>query len=341
MIDPLLIIPILASFLVPLFLMPFWIKKARSIGLLWEDMNKYNSGKVAGSGGVIVVLGFVIGVLLFVGYHVFVFGNSLSMLVELFALLSVVLLLSGVGIVDDLFGWQHGGLSRRSRIILCAMAAIPLMAIHAGDSVIELPFFGIVNLDFFYPLVIIPLGIVGATTTFNFLAGFNGLEAGQGILLLGASAIVAYFIGVPWLAVVLLCMIVALAAFLLFNFSPASVFPGDSLTYAVGGLIAMACIIGNFEKIAVFFFIPYIIEFGLKLRGKLQKHSFGKPLRDGTLELKYDKLYGLEHVAIWFLNKTGMRATEKKVVYCVWIFQIVIIILGFVIFRKSVFGIGA
>ncbi|HIF03136.1 MAG TPA: glycosyl transferase family 4, partial [Nitrospinaceae bacterium] len=29
----------------------------------------------------------------------------------------------------------------------------------------------------------IPLGIVGAATTFNFLAGFNGLETGQGILI--------------------------------------------------------------------------------------------------------------------------------------------------------------
>ena len=64
-------------------------------------------------------------------------------------------------------------------------------------------------------------------------------------------------------------MVGALIGFYIYNKFPAKVFPGDILTYSVGALIAGMAILGNFEKIAVFVFIPYIIETILKSRGKL------------------------------------------------------------------------
>ena len=124
---------------------------------------------------------------------------------------------------------------------------------------------------------------------------------------------------------------------MLYNFYPAKVFPGDSLTYPLGGFIAIVAILGNFEKIAVFFFIPYIIEIVLKSRGKLIKQSFGKPKKDGSLDLKYDKIYSLNHVAILLMKKLKWKATEKKVVYLIWMFQILIILLGFIIFGNGIF----
>ena len=332
-----LAIPILASLFVTLFLIPFWIRKAKQIGLMWDDMNKIKSEKVAGSGGIIAIGGFVVGVLVYIAYIVFVLEGYNSHLIEILALLNVILILTGVGLMDDLLGWRRGGLSRRSRIIMVLFAAIPLMVINAGKSVVALPFLGIVDLGLIYPLIIIPIGMVGATTTFNFIAGFNGLEAGQGIIILSSIALVSYFIGNSWLSVIAMCMIAALMAFLLYNFYPANVFPGDALTYSVGGLIAAISILGNFERVAIFFFIPYFIEIVLKSRGKLVKQSFGKPLADGSLDLKYDKLYGLEHVAIFALKKAGIKPTEKKAVYSIWIFQILIIILGFIIFREGIF----
>jgi UDP-N-acetylglucosamine--dolichyl-phosphate N-acetylglucosaminephosphotransferase len=199
------------------------------------------------------------------------------------------------------------------------------------------PFFGSIDIGLLYPLLLIPLGIVGATATFNFLAGFNGLEAGQGILLLSALSIVAFFTGTTWLALIGLCMVIALLAFLFYNFTPAKVFPGDVLTYSVGALIAIMAILGNFEKVAVFFFIPYIMEVILKSRGKLVKYSFGKPQKDGSLELLYPKIYGLTHLSILILKKIGIKPTEKKVVYLIWTFQLLVIIIGFIIFRTGIF----
>lgn len=335
MADFILIIPVLASFLVSMIFMPSWIKKVRAIGLVWPDMNKISKEDVAGSGGIITVLGFIIGALIFVAYRVFVLNSSLY-LVEIFAMLTSVLFLAGIGFIDDIFGWQKGGLRRRDRIILVIFAAIPLVVINAGRSIVSLPFFGSVDLGLIYPLILIPLGILGASTTFNFLAGFNGLEAGQGAIFLLGLSFVAYMTGSPWLAVIILCMTAALLGFLIFNIYPAKVFPGDSITYAVGGIIAISSILGNFERIALFFFIPYIIEFFLKLRGGLTKHSFGKINKDGTMDLKYGKIYGLTHASILILNKIGIRPNEKRVVMLIWLFQIIIILAGIFIFKEAI-----
>lgn len=311
------------------------MRKARQIGLVWPDMNKFQSQKVIGSGGVVTILSFIIGLFLFIALVVFSSNPMQEHLVEIISLTSVVLMLAGIGLIDDLFGWQRGGLSKRSRILLVLIAAIPLIAINAGRSTISLPFFGIVDLGLLYPFLFVPLGMVGAATTFNFLAGFNGLEAGQGILLLLGAAFVAYTTGSVWLAIPALIMVAALLAFLLFNFYPARVFPGDSLTYSVGGLFAALCILGNFERIALFFFIPVILEVVLKARGGLSKHSFGHPQKDGSLTLRYDKLYGCTHLALYLLQRFGYKATERKAVFLIWTFQLLIIILGLLLFMPG------
>jgi len=191
---------------------------------------------------------------LYIAINTFYF-NSTENLIEIFALLSSLFLVSGIALIDDLFGWQHGGLSKRSRLILVVFAAIPLMVINAGESTMMGIEFGIL-----YPLLLIPIGILGATTTFNFLAGYNGLEAGQGIIILSALSIVTYLTGNAWLSVIGMCMVASLLAFYIFNHYPAKVFPGDVLTYSVGALIAIMAILGNIEKIAIFFLFLILLK---------------------------------------------------------------------------------
>ena len=211
--EPLIVMTVFLSFFCTYLTLPFWIKKAKQIGLLWEDMNKPRREKnVAGSGGIIVVIGAIIGIFMYIAIQTFYFKSSDGISIQLFAMTSTILLVAGVGLIDDLFGWKKGGLSKRSRIILVMLSAIPLMIINAGESTMLGMDFGIL-----FPLVIIPLGVVGATTTFNFLAGFNGLEARQGIILLSAIGIVTYLTGNSWLTVVALCLVASLLAFYIFN----------------------------------------------------------------------------------------------------------------------------
>jgi len=321
-----LLLTIFISFFCVYLILPYWIKKAKQVGLVWKDMNKAKQPKnVAGSGGLIVVFGFLLGVLFYIAIKTFYF-KSTSALIEILALLVSILLISIIGLIDDIFGWQQGGLSKRSRLILVLLAAIPLMVINAGESTMMGINFGLI-----FPLLIIPIAILGATTTFNFLAGYNGLEAGQGIIILSALALVTWLTGNSWLSVIALCMVASLIAFYIFNKYPAKVFPGDIMTYSIGALIAVIAILGNIEKIAVLFFIPYIIETGLKLRGRLKKESFAKVNKDGSLEMPYEKIYGLEHLAIKILKKIkpNKKVYEKEVVFLIHGFQVLVVLLAF------------
>lgn len=328
--EKILILPLLLGFFATLFMLPYWIKKAKKAGLVWRDMHKISHPKnVVGSGGITILFGFVIGVLSYIAIKTFILHTDVTT-VQIFALMTTVLIAGFVGLIDDILGWMYGGLSTKLRIFLILIAAIPLVVINAGESTM----IGI-NFGLIYPLILIPIGILGATVTFNFLAGYNGLEASQGILILSALSISTYFTGATWLSLISLIMVLPLIAFFIFNKVPAKIFPGDSLTYSIGALIAVIAILGNLEKIAVFFFIPYIIETGLKVRGKLRKQSISKLNEGGGLEMPYEKFYGLEHIAIYLLKKIkkDKRVREKEVVWLINLFQILIIAVGFVLFK--------
>jgi len=326
----LLLVPLFFGFLVTFFSLPFWIKRAKKEGLAGRDMHKVSKEQVAEAGGVCVMMGFIMGILSYVAIKTFYF-KSYEDIMEIFCSLSVILIIAFVGFTDDILGWKIG-LNRTLRIVFLIFASLPLIVINAGQIPSQ------TNLELIYPVLLIAIGIVGASCTFNFLAGYNGLEASQGIIILGSMSVVTYITGDRWLSIIGLVMTMSLIAFYIFNKHPAKVFPGDILTYPVGALIAIIAILGNLEKIAIFFFIPYIIETILKLRGKLKKESFAKVNEDGSLEMPYKKIYGLEHLAIWILKKIkpSKKVYEKDVVYLINFFQIIVIILGFIIFGVDI-----
>ncbi len=319
-----LIIPLLVSFFTTLFFVPFWIKKAKELGFTGKDIHKISKENVAESGGVPVLFGFILGSLSYIAIMTFVFYSNEN-ISKIFVLLSTVLIASFIGVIDDLLGWKKG-LPKRIRILLLLFAAVPLMVVNAGNSTMMGIDFGL-----FFPLIIIPIGVIGATSTFNFLAGYNGLESSQGIILLSGIGIATFLVGEKNLSIISLIMIFCLLAFYLFNKFPAQIFPGDTLTYSVGALIACLAILGDVEKLALFFFIPYGLETVLKLRGKLQKESFARVKEDGSLENQYEKMYGLEHIAVKVISKFKKKVYEKDVVYLINGFQIIIILLGFLL----------
>lgn len=321
--DLILLIPFLFGFFAVLFSTKIWIKKAEKIGLTGKDIHKKNKEKIAEAGGLPVLFGFIFSVFIYIYLRTFYF-KSPGNLNEIFAILSSLSIIGFIGFMDDIFGWKVG-LTKNIRITFLVFAAIPLVVLNSGVSNMMGIEFGIL-----YPLVLIPLGIVGASATFNFIAGYNGLETSQGIIILSALSFVNYYLGNKTLALIILIMVSCLIAFYIFNKYPAIIFPGDTLTYSVGALIAISAIVGNTEKIAIIFFIPYIIETILKLRGKLEKESFGKLNSDGSLSQPYDKIYGLEHLAINILKKIkkSKKVYEYEVVYFINFIQIIFIAIG-------------
>ena len=70
--EPLLLLPIFISFFIVFLVLPTWIKRARKAGLEGKDMNKYKKIMVAEGGGITVILGFILGILIYVAIITFI-----------------------------------------------------------------------------------------------------------------------------------------------------------------------------------------------------------------------------------------------------------------------------
>ena len=193
--EPILIVCLIIAFAATFYTIPSWIKRAKSEGLIGKDVNKKGLNEVAEAGGITAILGFVLGILVYIAINTFYF-KSAENTIEIFSLLTTILLLSFIGMIDDVLGWKIG-LGKRIRIALVLFAAIPLMVIASGNSS-----------SLAYLLLVIPIGVAGCSITFNFLAGMNGLEVRQGILLVSALSIASYFSGNTWIAFIGLIMII-------------------------------------------------------------------------------------------------------------------------------------
>src|SRR3990167_9691567 len=163
---------------------------------------------------------------------------------DLLASFLTIFLVCFIGVIDDVIGWRKG-VRQWQHALFPVFAALPLMAVNAGTDFLVLPFIGPVTVGIFYSLLLVPLGITGASNAFNMLAGFNGLEAGLGAIILFTLAVISIFTGKIEALVLSVSMLAALLAFLAYNWCPAKVFGGDSLTLMTGACIAAVSIIGD------------------------------------------------------------------------------------------------
>ncbi len=322
---------LIATFIATLFLVKGWIKVAKAFGLVGKDMNKWQGKEVAESGGVAIIFSFVFGLFVFIFLKTFLLQTA-THFIELLAITLTVLLAGFLGFIDGILGWKKG-LKQWQKVLFTIPIALPLVVLNAGHSTINIPFLGMINLGLLYPLVLVPVAIVGAANGYNLLAGYNGLEAGLGAVILSTLGIVAYLNGLTWLALVAFIAVAALLAFLLFNWYPSRVFPGDSMTYSIGALIAVIAILGSMEKLALFLFIPYFVDILLYFRARVldkagDVQAFAKPNKDGTIEMPYSKIYDSTHAAIWLQKKISGKATEKGVVYTILAAEVILAVIG-------------
>lgn len=306
-IEYLVIFSLATSFFISLYLTKIWIRAAKSFGMTGIDRNKIDGKQVSEEGGIAVLFGILSGIFVYIFFKTFYLETE-THLTLIFAVMCSLLFAGFLGFIDGAIRWKKG-LKQWQKPFLTLPAAIPLMVLAAGHSTMILPFFGRTDVGILYPLIFIPIGIMGAANGFNMLAGMNGLEAGMGTIILSTIGIAAFLTGVPWVSLIAFSAVAALLAFLIFNKYPAKVFPGDSLTYSIGALIAITVILGNMERIGLFLFAPYFIELVLKARYKFKAESFGIPQPDGTLKIP-EKIGSLTHIyaKVFKTEKATVRA---------------------------------
>jgi UDP-N-acetylglucosamine--dolichyl-phosphate N-acetylglucosaminephosphotransferase len=313
-----LIISLILALITAIIVAPPFIRRMHDQGFLGKDMNKYARPLVAELGGVIVFMGFSISIFasIFIATYLHWITIELSVLLGAFCTISTICF---IGIVDDIVGWKKG-IRQWQHALFPIIAALPLMAIQAGETTMAIPFLGSVDFGIFYALLIIPIGVTGASNAFNMLAGFNGLEAGQGIILTTTLTIVALLTGQTTAVVLGVAMIGALLGFLKFNWFPAKIFGGDSLTLMVGANLAVMSIVGNMESMGVVIFALFFIEFVIKAKHMFKSECFGIPNK--KCELSANPKGG--SLTQWIMKIGKGKLTEQKLVLIILSIQTLI-----------------
>lgn len=313
MIELIAVICTMLAFLGTVYLSKRWIIVAKNINLIGKDMNKYSKPPVAEGGGVAIIIAVIFSILAYIFFKTFLMGSN-SNLINIFAILTTVTLAGFIGFMDDVLGWLKG-LRQRTKVLLTIMIALPLVVINAGQSTVILPCIGTIDFGLLYPLLIVPIAIIGAANGYNLLAGYNGLEAGMGVVIVSTLSYIALLNGYLWLTMIGIITVASLIGFLMFNWYPSKIFPGDSMTYTLGALIASMAILGNMQTVAVILFIPYFIDALFLVRARnTSVVAFAIPDRNNALKMPYKKCYDTTHLAIYLIGKFKKNVYERDVV---------------------------
>lgn len=333
-----IILVFIVSFFASVLIIPRFMDFLRGANIVGIDQQKRGKPLLPSSGGLPVAFGLLAGIMLYIALNTFWFLLPIDVTV-LLAASSTILIISLVGILDDLNIKQtqqrartgtkeyREGLRQWVKPVMTLAGAVPLMVVSAGASDLVLPLIGGIDVGVFYPLFFVPLAVVVVSNIANMLAGMNGLEAGMGLIASFSLGLYLFLFGRIEGSILSFALAATLLAFLVYNWHPARLLPGDSLTYLIGAVFVTAVIIGNAEKFGIFIFIPWIVEGFLKLRGRFARSSLGVLQADGTLKSHYSKVYSLTHL---FLRKG--KYTEKQITTGFVLIEAVICALGFLIF---------
>ncbi len=251
----------------------FWEGFAKEKGFVGRDINKYGEVYVPEGGGIPVFI-------MFLFFLSFLLPNN----PEFHYLLIPTFLGFLIGALDDV--WKPGGLPWKVKLLLTFL--VPLSVLPFLDKTTVDFYFFKIDSRIFYLIIFTIIGI-GWTNAVNTLAGFNGIEAGLSIVILLTLSFLS-----PERPMIYL-MVFCLLAFLIENWYPAKVFPGDSLTYGVGAFIAAISMKNGFLWQSFFLLIPYFIDniwmprffwnYFVKKEKKEVPKVFGIPQPDGSIEI--------------------------------------------------------
>lgn len=282
-----------AGFLVAQSLVPTLSKYNLKAGLFGYDINKKGSQggerKIPEALGLVVGVVYLVCIIFFQQMHFYgekvwsndgVNGECPSIdamergMPDYNAALATICFMLFLGFADDVLDIRW-----RVKLILPALASLPLLVAYSGGTGIAIPgllqrMIGLpsfLELGILYKVYMVLLTVF-STNSINILAGVNGLEVGQtfviacaivfyNLLELGGGATGSSADGHLFSIFTMAPLATTSFALLVFNWYPAQVFVGDTFTYFAGMTIAVAGILGHFSEILLIFLIPQVFNF--------------------------------------------------------------------------------
>ncbi len=254
------------------FCIPF-LRKIKYGQTIKEIGPTWHSGKqgTPTMGGLMFVLGIIIA--LAVAASTIYFGaDSLFLELSMQNIINVAIAFGGalgfgaIGFIDDYIKValkRNLGLVAGLKIILqFAVATLFMYGLYLNDSLhttIMIPYFGVVDLSYFFYLIAFLL-IIGIVNAVNLTDGIDGLAPSVTFIVM--IGYVAISILVYQFATALFTAAVAggMVGFLLWNFYPAKVFMGDTGSMFLGGAVATTAFCIGRPEILFMIGLLYMIE---------------------------------------------------------------------------------
>ena len=163
-----------------------------------------------------------------------------------------------VGLLDDFLKKKHKenlGLRAWQKLVFQSIIALfcGIYCLRTGITELHIPFMQRSwNIGFF----VLPLSVfvfLGTVNAVNLTDGLDGLAAGTAVPFFAAiGVVIALQNAAHSMEILSFCLVGALAAYLIFNVFPASVFMGDTGSLALGGFAAaIAVFTGNALYLAI------------------------------------------------------------------------------------------
>jgi len=258
------------AFLVAYRIIPSVAIMTAAADMSGKDMNK-RDGRIIPEGlGIVAGTVYLVAAILFQVFPSFQFNHeSLS---EYNAALTSICFMLLLGFSDDVMNLRW-----RYKLVLPAVATLPLLVAYAGGTAVVVPIplrflLGkVLELGLLYKLYLLFLAIF-CTNSINILAGINGLEVGQSFVI-GCAIITHNLVEITMattaatasyhtLSVILMLPFLATSTALwAYNWYPSQVFVGDTFCYFAGMCFAVVAILCHFSKTLLLFFIPQILNF--------------------------------------------------------------------------------
>jgi len=238
------------------------------------------------------------------------------------ALLSICCMIL-LGFADDVLDlrWRH-------KLILPTIASLPILVVYyittnrteIAIPLILRPWIGsTIELGVLYYVYMGMLAIF-CTNAINILAGINGLEVGQSVIIAMSIIIFNYremngLLGeYHKFSLYFMCPYLATSLPLLwYNWYPSEVFPGDTFCYFSGMTFAVVAILGHFSKTLLLFFIPQVLNFLYSVpqlfhilpcpRHRLPKYNKNTDMVEMSVaKEKVSNLNGIGKILIWLVK---------------------------------------
>lgn len=247
-----ILLSFVCAFLLAFLSTPFVKKLAKKIGAIDipKDKRRMHTDSVPLIGGLAIFLGFLVSTVLFAEIDI-----------KIIAILSGALIMVMLGVFDDKYALG----AKFKLMIQIIAAAIPVIAGVRIERII-LPFLKSGGIEFgwlAYPITI--LWIVALTNAVNLIDGLDGLAAGVSAIASFSMFLIALMQGNYVIAVMSAALVGACCGFLPYNFSPASIFMGDTGSTFLGFVMASLSVLGLFKIHAIISFAVPFIAFGIPI----------------------------------------------------------------------------